>query len=91
MGRAFGLVLILIAMYVGMTLYTEGMEKAFGGVFAPIRPLDQRESPAATHLTPGAQFEASGPTDRERKVWVTDAVREQVTSDLRSGRQRRGY
>jgi hypothetical protein len=91
MGRAFGLVLILIAMYVGMTLYTEGMENAFGGVFAPIRPQSQREAPLATHLTPGAQFEVSGPTDRERRGRVTEVVRERVSADLQHGRERRGY
>jgi hypothetical protein len=90
MGRAFGLVLILMALYVAMTLYTEGIESAFGGAFAPIQPVATRDAPLATSLTPVAQFE-DGPTDRERRVWVTDAVREQVTSDLRAGAKRRGY
>jgi hypothetical protein len=91
MGRAFGLVLILIAMYIGMTIYTKGIESSFGGALAPIRPAGQRETPLATGLTPAAQFEDTGPADRERKLMITDAVREQVTSDLRSGARRRGY
>ena len=90
MGRAFGLVLILVALYVAMTVYSEGVESAFGGAFAPIQPAATRDAPLATSLTPAAQFEAAAPTDRERRVWVTDAVREQVTSDLRAGAKRRG-
>ena len=91
MGRAFGLVLILVALYVGMTLYKEGVENAFGGALAPIRPMSTREEPLAAGLTPAAQFEDSGPTDRERRVWITDAVREEVSADLESGAARRGY
>ena len=91
MGRAFGLVLILIAIYIGMTLYTEGIESGFGGALAPIRPMDHRDEPLATRLTPVAQFEDSAPADRERRVWITDAVREQVSADLKSGAARRGY
>jgi hypothetical protein len=81
---------MLVALYVGMTLYTQGLESAFGGAFAPIQPADGRDAPLATHLTPAAQL-ADGPSDRERRVWVTDAVREQVSSDLETGARRRGY
>jgi len=90
MGKGFGLVLIVIALYVVMTLYSEGIEGAFGGALAPIQPAATRDAPLATSLTPVAQFE-DVPTDRERRVWVTDAVREQVTKDLRAGAKRRGY
>jgi hypothetical protein len=61
MGRFFGLVLMLVALYVGMTLYTQGLESAFGGAFAPIQPADGRDAPLATHLTPAAQL-ADGPS-----------------------------
>ena len=52
MGRAFGLVMLLISLYIGMTIYTKGLEQAFGGAFAPIQPMSQRETPLATDLTP---------------------------------------
>jgi hypothetical protein len=90
MGKAFGLILMLAALYVGMTIYAEGLESAFGGAFAPIEPANEREAPLATHLTPGAQF-VNGPTDRERREWVTDTVRERVSADLEQGGRRRGY
>jgi hypothetical protein len=77
MGKAFGLILMLIALYVGMTIYTEGIDQAFGGALA-------------THLTPGAQS-ADAPADRERRGSITDRVRERVTADMEAGRRRRGY
>jgi hypothetical protein len=81
---------MLIALYIGMTIYTDGLENAFGGALAPIQPLQMRDSSGATGLTPAAQ-EGDAPAERERRVWITDAVREQVTSDLESGARRRGY
>ena len=90
MGKLFGLVAMLVALYVAMTLYTKGIEGAFGGAFAPIEPANNRDAPIATHLTPAAQL-AEPPSERERRVWVTDAVRERVTSDLDAGARRRGY
>jgi len=92
MGKAFGLVLMLIALYVGMAVYTEGIENAFGGVFAPIRPVSEREEPLATHLTPGAQM-ADAPSEprRRRRVPLTRAVRDRVNADIESGARRRGY
>lgn len=34
MGRLIGLILMLIAIYVGISLYTEGTDHAFGGILA---------------------------------------------------------
>ena len=90
MGRLFGIVLVLGAIYVGLTVYTEGIENAFGGAFSPIEPIDQGEEPLATHLTPAAQM-ADAPTERGRRVPVTQAVRERVNSHMETGARRRGY
>jgi hypothetical protein len=90
MGRIFGLVLFLAAIYVGMTVYTEGIENAFGGAFAPLESVDGREEPFATHLTPAAQM-ADAPSGPRRRVPVTQAVRERVNSDMETGARRRGY
>ena len=90
MGKLFGLVAMLVALYIAMTLYTKGIEGAFGGAFGPIEPANNRDSPIATHLTPAAQL-AEPPSERQRRVWITDAVRERVTSDLDEGARRRGY
>jgi hypothetical protein len=34
MGKLFAIVLIAIAVWVGLTIYTEGTDQAFGGLFA---------------------------------------------------------
>jgi hypothetical protein len=90
MGRLFGLVMMLVALYVAATLYTRGVQETFGSATDPIRPGGARDGSAAVQLTPAAQL-ADPPADRERRVWVTDAVRDQVRSDLDQGAQRRGY
>ena len=90
MGRLFGLVLMLISLYIGMTVYTKGIEHAFGGVLAPIQPVQSRDTPFATDLTPAAGL-ADAPAEPVRPVRVTDAVRSQVSSDLEAGAGRRGY
>jgi hypothetical protein len=90
MGRLFGIVLVLGAIYVGMTIYAEGIENAFGGAFAPIESYDEREEPTATALTPAAQ-RADAPTERRRRVPVTQAVRERVNDHMETGARRRGY
>lgn len=90
MGKVFGWVAMLTALYIAMTLYTQGIEHAFGGAFAPIEPGDHREEPLATSLNPAAQL-ADAPSEPRRRVLVTDAVRERVTSDLEEGARRRGY
>jgi hypothetical protein len=93
MGRMFGLVLLLVSLYIGMTIYTRGAEETLSSVhraFAPIQPIAQRETPLATGLTPAAGL-ADEPSAPARPVKVTDAVRNQVSSDLSLGASRRGY
>ena len=90
MGKFFGLIMMLVALYLAMSVYTKGMEHTLGSAFAPIEPAADSGAPLATHLTPAAQT-ADPPTERVRRVWVTDAVRERVTADIEAGAQRRGY
>lgn len=43
--KIFGMVLILVALWIGITIYTEGSERAFGGIFAGLsgsEPQDLR-------------------------------------------------
>ena len=89
MAKAFGLIMILIAIYIGMTIYTEGIENAYGGIFAPIASSDGG-SPMATHLTPAAGM-ADAPMEPRPRKRVTEAVRDRVTADLEEGMRRRGY
>ncbi len=93
MGRMFGLVLLLVSLYIGMTIYTKGAEETLSSVhsaLAPIQPMSQRETPLATGLTPAAGL-ADEPSAPARPVKITDAVRNRVTSDLSLGASRRGY
>jgi hypothetical protein len=51
LGRLVGLILFVLAIYVGITIYTEGVDGAFGGIFA--RFGDDRTDPqAAERATP---------------------------------------
>ena len=91
MTRAFGLIAILIALYIGMSIYTDGIDRTLGGIFAAIEPVDDREDPLATHLTPAAGL-ADAPSGPSRPSGrVTERVRDRVTADLRQSAQRRGY
>ena len=84
MARAFGLVLLLISLYIGMEIYTKGIEHTLGGAFAPIQPMSQRETPLATGFTPAAGL-ADEPSSPDRPVKITDAVRNRVSADLAAG------
>ncbi len=90
MAKAFGLVLMLIALYVGMTIYTKGIDRFVGNAFEPIQPAESRDAAPATHLTAGAQL-AAPPTERTRRVRLTDSVRDRVEDDIEQGARRRGY
>jgi hypothetical protein len=87
MGKAFGLVLMLVALYIGMQIYAGNIESLTRRATAPIQGT-QRETPLATGLTGAAGMADSVPTDRERRVWVTDVVRERVTADMTRGARR---
>ena len=89
MTKAFGIIMMLIALYIGMTIYSEGIEQAYGGIFAPIAS-SEGDSPMATHLTPAAGM-ADAPMEARPRKRITDAVRDRVTSDLQEGARRRGY
>ena len=90
MARTLGLVLMLVALYIGMTIYTKGIDQFVGNAFEPIQPAASRETAPATHLTPGAQL-AAPPTERTRRVRLTDSVRDRVEDDIETGTRRRGY
>jgi hypothetical protein len=91
MGKAFGLVMMLIALYIGMTVYTKGFDQAYSQAFAPIQPMSQRENPLATDLTPAAGLADAPSGGENRPIKITDAVRNQVSADLSLGASRRGY
>ena len=91
MGKAFGLLMMVIALYIGMTVYTKGFDQAYKSAFAPIQPMSQRETPAATGLTPAAGLADAPSGGENRPVTITDRVRNQVSADMALGAERRGY
>ena len=73
MGRLFGILVIVGAVWVGMEIYNEGMANAFGGTFAWFtEPLDpQRENP------------------RYKGRSITQRVGQRVAADIYSDFQRK--
>ena len=94
MGKAFGLVMILVSLYIGMSIYTRGAEQTLDSVhqaLAPIEPVAQRDTPLATGLSPAAGLADAPSGGENRPVAITDRVRNQVSADLSLGAERRGY
>ena len=87
MGRLFGLVSILVAMYIGMQMYTKGIDSMLGSALDPIESSERDSSAFGGQLTGG---DVTMPTERKRGP-VTQQVRERVTADLRKGASRSGY
>ena len=46
MGKAFAIVLMAIAVWVAVTVYSEGTDRAFGGLFASSQGSSNLDSPA---------------------------------------------
>ena len=46
MGKLFAIVLIVVAVWVGLTVYTQGTDQAFGGLFARFSGSSTLDSPA---------------------------------------------
>ncbi|MBW2421262.1 MAG: hypothetical protein JRH19_22155 [Deltaproteobacteria bacterium] len=87
MGKLFGLISILVGMYLGMQIYTEGIDGMLGSLMDPIESSERDSSSFGGHLTGG---DVTMPTERKRGP-VTQRVREKVTADLQLGAERRGY
>jgi hypothetical protein len=88
MARAFGLVLMLIAMYIGMTIYTQGIEQVFGGIFAPLQP-DTEPTSRASAIADTIKMNARDETPPARvRVPITEQVRDRVTQHIQRGAAR---
>jgi hypothetical protein len=48
LSRLFGLILFVLALYVGITIYTEGVEGAFGGIFVTLGMHSATTDPGGT-------------------------------------------
>jgi hypothetical protein len=57
MGKVIAIALIVIAIWVGLTIYTEGRDQAFGGLFARLLDSSRLDAPA-TRSTPDRALDA---------------------------------
>jgi hypothetical protein len=85
MGRLFGLLLIVLGIYLGITVYEKGVDAVFGGVFAgsrasapPALDSDGAGAPAPTARRPGTVSPSA----------ITQRVRQRVTEDIQQGARR---
>ncbi len=74
MERFFGLLLFIAAIYIGATVATEGLDHAFGGLFAGDVPI------AIETATQGEGFDGGAVAPVRRPV--TERVRERVQGDV---------
>ena len=87
MSRLFGLVLILVAMYIGMQIYTDGSEGMLSGALGRIESSEGDSSPFGGPLRGS---DVATPTERKRGS-ITERIRDKVSDDLQHGAERRGY
>ena len=86
MGRGFGLILMLLALYVGLQIWTQGAERAFGLASDASEAGEAPTAPLSSHLTPLAQSADVPPTPiRKRRVPLTQAIKERADSHIRKG------
>lgn len=82
MGRLFGLILLVLAVWVGVEVYEKGVDHAFGGVFAWMG------SPLQSEYEQGSRVEPSG---REvQSGSIAQKMGAKVQSDIDAGARRDG-
>jgi hypothetical protein len=88
MAKAFGLILMLAAMYIGMTIYTQGLEQAFGGIFAPIDSQTEVDSNASALADEVTLHPQDDPSTVRRRIPITEQVRDRVNQHIQRGTAR---
>ncbi len=71
MGKLFGFVVILLGIWIGMTIFIEGTDRAFGGIFASSGASSEVE---LTHVPGGAPLERIRDRVRESRNGAGDRV-----------------
>jgi hypothetical protein len=88
MERYIGWALILGLSYVAMTVYTEGIDEAFGGALAGMSRTTEAEAEAILGQT--SAYTSDVPEGSTRKsVPITDAVRDRVVGHMNTAEERR--
>jgi hypothetical protein len=74
MGKLVGIVLIVIAIWIGLTVYSQGTDQAFGGLFARFSGSSTLDGPA-TRSTPQRAGDAVQRAHDESENRVERALR----------------
>ena len=86
MGKLIGLILMVLAVWVGLEVYDKGVDHAFGGVFAwfetPLQPDESTGYDDAADAPEGREVRPSGS--------LAQRVGAKVQSDLDEAAERRG-
>lgn len=75
MGKILGILLIVFAIWVGLTVYTEGTERAFGGFLARFAPASA-EGPVGDTRAPLERVRDRANAARDRQL---DRINRQVS------------
>ena len=70
MGKIYGIVLIVVGIWVGMTIYTEGLDHAFGGVFTKLgaEPAGRDVRPPTERIRDRVQSATDERTERIERL-----------------------
>ena len=83
MAKLFGLILIVMGVWVGIEVYDKGMDGAFGGAFAWVSaPLAPNETRSGSSEEPSSRADHSGS--------IAQRVGTKVQSDIDAGAHRDG-
>ena len=84
MGKVFGLILMVVAIYVGLTYYTEGMDEATPGEPAAIANEPARAAAPSGNASSSRRPSIAG----SRRPPITQRVRTRVQSAVDEGARR---
>jgi hypothetical protein len=85
LARIFGLLLIVLGIYLGLTVYEQGVDGALGGLFARGRASEApAASPVADDAAPAESRRAGSPSPGA----ITQRVRQRVTEAVQQGARR---
>ena len=70
MGKIYGIMLIVIGIWLGMTIYTEGLDNAFGGLFTKLgpNPVVQDRRPPTERIRDRVQGATDERTERIERL-----------------------
>ncbi len=91
MARLFGILLILGGLVVFLGVYSEGVDRAFGGVFARFGKSEAREPAAAEEPAPRRAAQDWWEKEaRPPQQGIGQRVRDRVNNAMETGAERHG-